>query len=88
MPTYKGGPREQRLANRPKQKQVGHAITWWVAITMSGILCLAALSIWHIIRRGQRLRERLGPPREILWPDLTPTQPRSSSRDAESHQNP
>lgn len=54
------------------RKQVGRAIQMWVAVTLGGVAILGALVIWHLVRRGRRVRERLGPPREILWPDVGP----------------
>lgn len=68
-----------------QRKQVGHALRLWVGVTLGATSLLAALAIWHLKRRGQRLRERLGPPREILWPDLTPRSQAAPPLDPHPH---
>jgi hypothetical protein len=59
-----------RAAPARRRRQVGHALRLWIGLTLGGVVVLAGLVIWHLVRRGRRMRERLGPPREVLWPTL------------------
>lgn len=52
-----------------KRRRVGRALALWSGVTLTGLAAVAALAIWHLLRRGQRVRDRLGPPREIDWPE-------------------
>lgn len=52
-----------------RRRRVGEALKLWGGLTLSGVVVLSALGIWHLRRRGWMVRERLGPPREIDWPD-------------------
>jgi hypothetical protein len=44
-------------------------VALWGGLTLGGVAALGALVIWHLRRRGQLLRERLGPPRVVRWPE-------------------
>lgn len=41
----------------------------WAILSLGGLLILTALVLWHLIRRGRLLRDRLGPPRIVQWPE-------------------
>jgi hypothetical protein len=49
-------------------------------MTLVGIVSLTGFVIWHLMRRGRLLRERLGPPRLVDWSEGQ----RSSANDRES----
>lgn len=52
-----------------RRRQIGEALRLWGGVTLGGVTILGALAIWHLKRRGWVMRERLGPPREIDWPE-------------------
>jgi hypothetical protein len=55
-----------RVALRPEdRKKIASATKLWGYLTLSGVVLLAALTIWHIIRRGRLLRSSLAPPRAV-----------------------
>lgn len=68
-----------------ERRQIVDALRLWVGITLVGIIGLASLVVWHVVRRGRILREGLGPPRVVDWPvdrpdpDGPPTPPKSPS---------
>jgi hypothetical protein len=37
----------------------------WAGVTLSSVIILAALAIWHLIRRGRLLRASLSPPKSL-----------------------
>jgi hypothetical protein len=36
------------------------------------IAAIGALAIWHLVRRGRLIRERLNPPRDARLPEVEP----------------
>lgn len=55
-----------RLATRVEdRKKIVNATRLWGLLTLSGVLLLAAFTIWHIVRRGRILRSSLAPPRVV-----------------------
>ncbi|GIW88447.1 MAG: hypothetical protein KatS3mg108_2771 [Isosphaeraceae bacterium] len=52
-----------------RRRRVGEAVRLWGGIALGGVLILGGLTIWHLKRRGWLVRERLGPPRDVEWPD-------------------
>jgi hypothetical protein len=48
-----------------KDRRVREAARLWSYVTLGSIATLGALVIWHLVRRGRLIRERLGPPRNI-----------------------
>jgi hypothetical protein len=55
--------------NDARRRRVGEALRLWGGTTLGGVVVLGALAIWHLKRRGRVVRERLGNPREIEWPE-------------------
>lgn len=58
-----------RETSDARRRRVGEALRLWGATTLGGVVVLGALAIWHLKRRGRVVRERLGNPREIEWPE-------------------
>ncbi len=63
-------PRRRPPANAGDRRRVHRAVTAWAALTLGGVVLLVALTLWHLVRRGRLLRERLGQPRVVRWPEL------------------
>ncbi len=57
--------------------RVGRAASSVLFVGLVAIIAIGALAIWHLVRRGRLIRERLGPPRIVRLPDLD-----SSPRDS------
>ncbi len=51
------------------RRQATDAVAWLLGTTLVAITALAGLTIWHLIRRGRMLRDRLEPPRIVRLPD-------------------
>src|SRR5262249_7457794 len=52
------------------RRRIARAAATWGGLAVFTIVALAALTIWHLIRRGRLIREGLGPPRVVHLPDL------------------
>lgn len=48
---------------RPARRQAARAVTLWAGLTLGSVVVLAALAIWHLVRRGRLLRDGPGPAR-------------------------
>ncbi len=52
-----------------EKRRIGQAVAtllgWWIV----AIAAVAALIVWHLIRRGRVLRANLNPPRIVSLPD-------------------
>jgi hypothetical protein len=68
---------EPRRSSPESRRRIAHATAMWGLLTLGTIAALAALIIWHLIRRGRLIREGLGPPRVVRLPDVTPVTPPS-----------
>jgi hypothetical protein len=55
------------------RKRIGRAVSGLLAAGLVGIAALGALAIWHLIRRGRLIRERLAPPRPATLPEVVPS---------------
>ena len=44
-------------------RRIGHAAATWLGLTLAAIAILSVGVIWHLVRRGRLIRDRLGPPR-------------------------
>ena len=56
--------REPRKAKAAAdRRRVAHAATLWGGVALGGTGVLSALAVWHLIRRGRLIRERLDPPK-------------------------
>jgi len=69
-----GEPRRTRLgrilAERPEARpRLSRAVGSLLAVILVAIAVLGFLTIWHLRRRAQLIRDRLAPPRRISLPD-------------------
>lgn len=63
-------------ALRPEVRhRLGRALATWTALTLAAVVLLGALAVWHLVRRGRLLRDRLGPPRKVEVPDWAHNRP-------------
>lgn len=46
-----------------RERRVRQAAVLWGGMTLGGVGVVSAFALWHLFRRGRRLRDRLGPPR-------------------------
>jgi hypothetical protein len=61
----------QILDEQPQARpRVGRAVAVLLGTSLVALAALGALVIWHLIRRGRLIRERLNPPREIWLPEI------------------
>ncbi len=51
------------------RRRIGRAVATWGGMTLSGVVLLTAFVLWHLVRRGRLLRDRLGPPRVVQLPE-------------------
>ncbi len=76
MPWMTGGPvtKTDRLARvaQDDRKRVAQAALLWGGVALSGTTLVAALTVWHLVRRGRVLRASLAPPRPIAPLDPRP----------------
>jgi hypothetical protein len=55
------------------RKRIGRAVSGLLAAGLAGIAALGALAIWHLVRRGRLIRERLAPPKPVKLPEVDPS---------------
>lgn len=61
----------RQLLKKPEARQrVGRAVVSLLSVGLVSIAAIGALLIWHAIRRGRLIQERLDPPRHVVLPDL------------------
>jgi hypothetical protein len=70
-----GEPRRTRLRQileeRPEARpRLGRAVAVLLGTTLVAVAAFGALLIWHIIRRGRLIRERLSAPRVVRLPEF------------------
>jgi hypothetical protein len=58
---------EERPESRPR---LARAFFELAATTLVAVAAIGALLIWHVIRRGRLIRERLSAPRAVDLPDV------------------
>jgi hypothetical protein len=64
--------RLRQLLDDPKARgPVTQAVARLLAVVVVSIGVLGALVIWHLVRRGRLIRDRLPPPRDAGLPELT-----------------
>jgi hypothetical protein len=68
-------PKRRRPANDADRRRVGRLVAIWGGVTLGGVTILAALLIWHLVRRGRLIRDRLGPPKLVQWPEPDESRP-------------
>jgi hypothetical protein len=60
-----------RLLKTPGARdRLGPAVARLLGISLVSVAAVGALTIWHLVRRGRLIRERLSPPRVVRLPDL------------------
>jgi len=60
----------QILDEQPQARaRLGRAIAVLLGTTLVALAALGALVIWHLIRRGRLIRERLNAPRKVWLPE-------------------
>ena len=52
--------------------RIGRAASALLAVGLAAIAAIGSLAIWHLIRRGRLIRERLAPPRIVRLPEIEP----------------
>jgi hypothetical protein len=58
---------EQRPEARPR---IGRAVATLLGTALVALGAIGALLIWHLVRRGRLIRQRLSPPRIVRMPDV------------------
>ncbi|HEV3166186.1 MAG TPA: hypothetical protein VGZ22_19330, partial [Isosphaeraceae bacterium] len=61
-------PAQRGLPRTEARRRVGEAAATWLGLSLASISAVSALVVWHLVRRGRLIRERLPPPRIV--PDL------------------
>jgi hypothetical protein len=73
MPELKPDGRRSRLRDlldRPEARpRVTQAVARLLGVTIAAIGVIGVLVIWHLVRRGRLIRNRLRPPRATLLPE-------------------
>jgi type II secretory pathway component PulM len=52
--------------------RIGRAASALLAVGLAAIAAIGWLAIWHLVRRGRLIRQRLAPPRVVRLLDLKP----------------
>jgi hypothetical protein len=61
----------QILDEHPQARsRLGRAIAVLLGTSLVSIAAIGALVIWHLIRRGRLIRDRLNPPRRVWLPEI------------------
>ena len=55
-----------------ERARIGRVVSALLGVGLIAISALGSLAIWHLVRRGRLIRERLGSPRVAPLPDLKP----------------
>ena len=55
------------------RKRIAQAAMLWGGMALTGIILVAVLTVWHLVRRGRVIRASLAPPRPIAPLDPQPT---------------
>jgi hypothetical protein len=62
----------QILQRRPDARpRLGRAVAALLGTALVALAAIGALVIWHLVRRGRLIRQRLSPPRIVRMPELT-----------------
>ena len=61
----------QILQERPEARpRIGRAVATLLGTALVALGAIGALLIWHLVRRGRLIRQRLSPPRIVRMPDV------------------
>ena len=55
----------ESVRDTESRRKAARAIRMWAGVTLSSVVVLSALAIWHLIRRGRLLRSSLSPPKSL-----------------------
>ncbi len=58
------------MAPVPPRQRVERVVALWGVVTLVGVAILGLFVVWHLVRRGRLVRDRLGHPRIVQWPEL------------------
>ncbi|WP_169973019.1 hypothetical protein [Tautonia rosea] len=82
-------PLRKVIAENPDaRRRIGQAYAEFLAVVLLAIVSLTALVLWHLVRRGRVIRQRLGPPRTISWPNPEPPGTIDRDRDGDRTETP
>lgn len=54
------------------RKQLGEAVAALLGTALVALAAIGGLVIWHLVRRGRIIRDRLDPPRIVRMPEPPP----------------
>ncbi len=61
---------------KPQERvRIGRAVSALLGVGLTAIAAIGWLAIWHLVRRGRLIRERLGPPKVVSLPEVDSTGP-------------
>ncbi len=66
-------PRPKPPPRPDARRHVRRLAATWMGLVLVTASTLAALILWHLVRRGRLLRENLAPPREVRWEAIDST---------------
>jgi hypothetical protein len=74
-PANRGEPPRSRLGrilreNPEARPQLGKAVSSLLGVVVATLAIIGLLAIWHLHRRAQLIRRRLGPPRDVDLSDF------------------
>jgi hypothetical protein len=50
------------------RRRLGRAVAYLLGTAVIALGAIGALLIWHLVRRGRLIQQRLNPPRNVLMP--------------------
>jgi hypothetical protein len=53
-----------------ERRRLGEAVAALLGTALVALVALGGLLIWHLVRRGRIIRDRLDPPKIVRMPDL------------------
>lgn len=56
------------------RRRLGEAVAALLGTALVALAAIGGLVIWHLVRRGRIIRDRLGPPKIVRLPDLADLQ--------------
>lgn len=67
------------------RRRMVDAVAWLMGTALVAMAALGGLLIWHLIRRGRLLRDRLDPPRIVRLPEIEGPHDADPDTDPENH---
>jgi hypothetical protein len=69
-PGQDDGPERAGLDDGPAARdRLSRAYAQLLAVVLASVAGIAVLVLWHLARRGRLIRDRLGSPRQVRWPE-------------------